>query len=68
MNDTSTLAFHLTYAGTLGMAFLIFLGQLIAFTALLALAATGRLLTCAVRAFTGRLLNARPLDGYTRAL
>lgn len=57
MHDTSTLAFHLAYAGTLGMAFLMFLGQLIAFTALLALAAAGRLLFCAVRAFIGRLLN-----------
>ncbi|WP_427136657.1 hypothetical protein [Pseudarthrobacter sp. S9] len=55
MPDATTLVFSLTYVGTLAVALLMFLGQLIAFTALLALAATGRLLTYAVRALLRRL-------------
>lgn len=50
MHDPSTLVLNLTYAVTLGMAFLMFGGLLIAFTALLALAAIGRLLVCAFQA------------------
>lgn len=38
MNDPSSLSFALTYAGTLGVAGLMLLGQLVAFTALLVLA------------------------------
>jgi hypothetical protein len=50
MNDPSTLSYTLTYAGTLAVALLLFLGQVIAVTALLALAGTATLLTSAVRA------------------
>ncbi|CAM3090684.1 hypothetical protein PSET11_01323 [Arthrobacter ulcerisalmonis] len=38
------LAFHLTYAATVGVAFLMLLGQFLAFIVLLALAAGARLL------------------------
>jgi hypothetical protein len=38
VNDPSTLSFALTYAGTLGVAVLLFFGQVMAFTALLVLA------------------------------
>ncbi|WP_185982271.1 hypothetical protein [Arthrobacter sp. KBS0703] len=44
MNDPSTLGFALTYAGTLGVAALMFLAQVIAFTGLLVLAGTTSLL------------------------
>lgn len=50
MRDSSTLVFTLTYAGTLGVALLMFLGQLAAFTALLAIAASAKLLIHAARA------------------
>jgi hypothetical protein len=40
MNDPSSLSFALTYVGTLGVAALMFLSQLVAFTALLVLAGT----------------------------
>ncbi|QHK19742.1 hypothetical protein GU243_08385 [Pseudarthrobacter psychrotolerans] len=50
MPDPSTLAFSLTYTGTLVVALLMFLSQVAAFTALLALAGTLRLLVVSVRA------------------
>lgn len=42
MPDPSTLAFDLTYAGTLAVALLMFLGQLAAFTDLLAIVGNGQ--------------------------
>jgi hypothetical protein len=54
VNDPSTLSFALTYAGTLGVAALIFLSQLIAFTALLVLAGTVTLLVRSARVITRR--------------
>lgn len=56
MPDPSTLAFGLTYAGTLAVALLMFLGQLAAFTALLAIIGTAKLLDISVRA----LIRPRP--------
>lgn len=50
MQDASTLTWSLTFFGTLGVAFLIFVSQVIAFTLLLGLAAVAQLLTCAARA------------------
>ena len=50
MPDPSTLAFGLTYTGTLVVALLMFLGQLAAFTALLAVAGIVRLVVMSVRA------------------
>ncbi|MET4096935.1 hypothetical protein [Arthrobacter sp. UYCu712] len=50
MPDPSTLAFGLTYTGTLVVALLMFLGQVAAFTALLAMAGTAKLLVVSVRA------------------
>lgn len=44
MYDPSMLAFTLTYVGTLGLAFLMFLGQLAACGVLLAVAGTARLI------------------------
>lgn len=49
MNDPSTLSFALTYAGTLGVAVLMFFGQLMAFTVLLVLAGIITLLGQTVR-------------------
>lgn len=54
MNEPSTLTFTLTYAATLGVAALMFLGQVIAFTALLALAGTVGLLRQGARLITRR--------------
>jgi hypothetical protein len=45
MTETSTLTFTLTYAATLGVAAIMFLGQVIAFTAMLATAGAAGLLT-----------------------
>lgn len=49
MLDASTVALSLTFFGTLGVAFLLFVGQFLAFTVLLGLAALGQLLSYAVR-------------------
>lgn len=49
MNEPSTLTFTLTYAATLGVAAVMFLGQIIAFIAVLALAGAVSLLTHGVR-------------------
>lgn len=54
MNEPTILTFTLTYAATLGVAALMFLGQVIAFTALLALAGAAGLLAYGVRAITRR--------------
>ncbi|MBE4718985.1 hypothetical protein [Pseudarthrobacter sp. AB1] len=56
LSDTATLSFTLTYAGTLAVALLMFIGQLTAFGILLALVGTARLvaypLKTAARSFT----------------
>jgi hypothetical protein len=52
VNDPSTLSFALTYAGTFGVAALMFVGQTIAFTALLVIAGTLRFLAWAARVVT----------------
>jgi hypothetical protein len=49
MNEPSTLTFTLTYAATLGVAAVMFLGQIIAFIAVLALAGAVSLLTHGAR-------------------
>lgn len=54
MNEPSILTFTLTYAATLAVAALMFLGQVIAFTVMLALAGTARFLTYAARVITRR--------------
>jgi hypothetical protein len=54
VNEPSTLSFALTYAGTLGVAVLLFLGQLISFTALLVLAGTMTFLARTARVITRR--------------
>ena len=41
------LAFHLTYAATIGVAYVMLLGQFLAFIVLLAMAAGARVLVCA---------------------
>ena len=56
MSDPSTLAFTLTYTGTLAVALLMFLGQLAACTILLGLAGAVKLLIVPVRA----LLRPKP--------
>jgi hypothetical protein len=52
--NNSTLDFALTYAGTLGVAMLMFLGQVMAFTALLVLTGTLSALAWTARAITHR--------------
>lgn len=54
MNEPSTLTFTLTYAATLGVAALMFLGQMIAFSAVLALAGTVGLIRHGARLITRR--------------
>ena len=54
MNEPSTLTFTLTYAATLGVAAVMFLVQIIAFTAMLALAGTVGLLSHGARLITRR--------------
>lgn len=54
MNDLSTLSLSLIYAGTLGVALLIFLGQAVVFTTLLVLAGSLSLV-----AWTGRIITGR---------
>ncbi|MDQ0079533.1 endonuclease/exonuclease/phosphatase (EEP) superfamily protein YafD [Arthrobacter oryzae] len=50
MVDASTLALNLTFIGTLGIAFLIFVGQLVSFAVLLCLATAVQLLAAAFQA------------------
>ena len=54
MSEPTVLTFTLTYAATLGVAALMFLDQVIAFTAILALAGAAGLLTHGVKAITRR--------------
>lgn len=54
MNEPSTLTFTLTYAATLGVAAVMFLGQIFAFTAVLALAGAVGLLSYGARLITSR--------------
>ncbi|WP_185982275.1 hypothetical protein [Arthrobacter sp. KBS0703] len=57
------MVFTLTYAGTLGVALLMFLGQFAAFTALLTIAAIAELLIRAARAARRRqIFPARSTD------
>ena len=55
MPDAATLSFVLTYIGTLAVAALMFLGQLVVFAILLALAGVFKLLPLPGRALTSRL-------------
>ncbi len=50
MPDSSTVAYFLTFTGTLAVALALFLGQVAAFTALLALAGICKLLAVSARA------------------
>jgi hypothetical protein len=54
VNDPSTLSYALTFAVTLAVAALIFLGQLIAFAAALVLAGTLTFLARTARVITRR--------------
>ncbi|MET4097446.1 hypothetical protein [Arthrobacter sp. UYCu712] len=54
MIESSTLTLTLTYVGTLGVAAVIFLGQIVAFTAMLALAGVVGVLVHAARLITRR--------------
>jgi hypothetical protein len=60
MPDASTLPFALTYSATLAVAALMFLGHLVAFIILLALAGTVKLLTRPVYALIRVLINDPP--------
>lgn len=64
MHDSPTLVFNLSYAGTLDVALLMILGPLAAFTALLAIAATAKLLIYAIRRLVRLLRNLANAQGY----
>jgi hypothetical protein len=55
MIDTSVVAFHLTYAATIGVAFVMLPGQFLAFIVVLALAAGAHVLVGAGRILIHRL-------------
>ncbi|WP_208750376.1 hypothetical protein [Arthrobacter sp. PM3] len=53
MEDPTTIALHLTFFGTLGVAFLMFLGLFLVFAATLVIAGVGRLAAVVVMAVAG---------------
>jgi hypothetical protein len=55
MEDPTTIALHLTFFGTLGVAFVMFLGLFLVFAATLVLAGIGRLAAVVVLAAAGLL-------------
>lgn len=55
MGDSTTIALNLTFAGTLGLALLMFLGLFLLVVATLVLAGVGRLVALSVMALFGRL-------------
>ena len=55
MGDSTTIALNLTFFGTLGLAFLMFLGLFLLVVATLVLAGLGRLMVLTVLALFGRL-------------
>ncbi|MET4097496.1 hypothetical protein [Arthrobacter sp. UYCu712] len=59
MRDPLTLSFTLTYAATLGVGLLMFLGQVLTVTALLVIAGTTSALAWAVRRLS-RLITRTP--------
>lgn len=65
MEDPTTIALNLTFFGTLGVAFVMFLGLVIAFILTLVFAGLGRGLAAAVTALTGVLLAAKPSGAGT---
>ena len=66
MPDPSTLAFGLTYTGTLAVALLMFLGQLAAFAILLAVAGIVRLVAYPIRTSLRPLTNSGRADEWPR--
>lgn len=59
MSEPSTLSFTLTYVATLGVALLMFVAQVIAVSALLALAGIGVAFTTALQAVS-RIVHTAP--------
>lgn len=59
MEDPTTIALHLTFFGTLGVAFVMFLGLFMVFAATLVIAGIGRLAVVVVMAVAG-LVDRRP--------
>lgn len=55
IDATTTLALNLTFLATLGIAFLMFLGHVIAFTAILMLAGAARFLAFSSASLWNRL-------------
>jgi fatty acid desaturase len=60
MDDSSILIFNLVFAGTLGIGFLMFLGQLAAFIVLLAITATVEFLVITLGALIRRTRKSAP--------
>ncbi|MGY2744715.1 hypothetical protein [Arthrobacter sp. UYCu723] len=65
MEDPTTIAINLTFLGTLGVAFVMFLGLFVVFVATLVFAGVGRLTVFIVMAIAGVL--ARPAGARTKA-
>ncbi|MGY4541337.1 hypothetical protein ACVWY0_001246 [Arthrobacter sp. UYNi723] len=66
MADPSTLAFGLTYTGTLAVALLMFLVQLVAFAILLAVAGLARLVAYPFRAVRRPFTKSNQADEWPR--
>lgn len=62
MEDPTTIALNLTFFGTLGVAFVMFLGLFLVFIATLVIAGVGRLATVLVMAMFGRLPGEDTVD------
>jgi hypothetical protein len=65
LEDLTTITLNLTFFGTLGVAFVMFIGLVIAFVLTLVLAGLGRGVAAAVMALAG-LLGARPSGSGTK--
>ena len=61
MEDPTTIALHLTFFGTLGVAFVMFLGLFIVFAVTLVIAGIGRLAVVVVVALAG-VFSGRPAE------
>ena len=61
MEDPTTIALHLTFFGTLGVAFIMFLGLFIVFAVTLVIAGIGRLAVVVVVALAG-VFSGRPAE------
>jgi hypothetical protein len=64
-SDPATLPLHLTFAGTLGVGFLLFLCQALFFAVLLSLAGLGSTLSHVLAAVAKKASSTRPIGDLT---